>query len=475
MSLARKLAVNTGVQIAGKMLSTATGVVIIGLLTRRLGLEEFGVYSTANAFLQVFALLLDLGLNVTFTALLGEHADDPAFEKRCVSALFTLRILMCVVVLGALAPMAALLTSYPAPLKWTILLLTASFAFPALNQVVIGVQQRHLRMSMAAVAENVGRFVVLGALLCADRFGLGLLGLSAMISVAAAANFFLNFWSARSFSGLRWSWDPEFWRLALLRSWPVGLSIALNVVYYKADTLILSRVRPLAEVGVYSAAYRVLEILITVPFIYAGLLLPILATHWAKKDLPRLQTLLRYSMDAMVIGVVPMVLGTWLLGRQIMTLVAGAEFAPAGSVIKILILAVAAIYLNTILSHAIVAIGKQKRMLPFYGLVALMTLIGYLVFIPRFGMWAAAWLTVFSETAILASSFFVTRREIPVAITPKTGLAVLLAGAGMMLVAWPVRSVWIGIPIVLSGLTYLGLLFLFGGLRPELWEEIKKR
>ena len=110
MSTARALALNTGVQIIGKIVSTSIGIVIIGIMTRFLGQEGFGIYSTANAFLQVFALLMDMGLNVTFIAILGEHADDPAYERRCTSALFTLRILMAVVMIVALAPLAAWFT-----------------------------------------------------------------------------------------------------------------------------------------------------------------------------------------------------------------------------------------------------------------------------------------------------------------------------------------------------------------------------
>lgn len=192
MSLARSLALNTGVQILGKGVSTVLGIVIIGLMTRQLGTEGFGAYSTANAFLQVFALLLDLGLNVTLVALLGEHAGDEKYERRCTSALFTLRIVMAFLILGLVAPAVALASPYPLALKLAIIALTGSFIFPSLNQVVVGAQQRHLRMSMAAIAENVGRVIALAGLLIAQSQGWGLVPIMWFISLAGFGNFILK-------------------------------------------------------------------------------------------------------------------------------------------------------------------------------------------------------------------------------------------------------------------------------------------
>ncbi len=104
MSIARSLAVNTGIQLIGRIIATVLGIFIIGLLTRSLGQDGFGAYTAATAYLQFFALILDLGINVTFTAMLGEHADDEAYEKRCVSAIFTFRLVM-VALMMTIAPL----------------------------------------------------------------------------------------------------------------------------------------------------------------------------------------------------------------------------------------------------------------------------------------------------------------------------------------------------------------------------------
>lgn len=474
MSLTRALAWNTGVQVAGKVVSTGLGVALVAMLTRQLGQEGFGMYSTANAFLQMFALLLDLGLNVTLIALLGEHKDDKAYEKRCLSALFTLRITLAVIILGIAAPLVALTFPYPWELKLAIIALTASFIFPSVNQVVIGAQQTHLKMHMAAIAENVGRLIALAGLIAAPYLGWGLVPLMWVISLAGFTNFFLNFLSARRYAPLVWNWDPKFWLLALKRSWPVGVSIAFGLAYFKADTLILSLVRSQAEVGLYGAAYRVLEVLITVPFMYAGVLLPLLSHAYIKKDEGHLKKLISGSLDVMALMAIPMVVGTWLLGPALMELVAGPEFVASGEVLRILILAIGIIYFNTIFSHIVVAVDAQRKMLPVYAIVGTGTILLYFALIPTYGMWAAAWLTVASELLVGIGSFIVSRRYLQIIFRPKATVAAIGACLAMSAVVLTTGFLPVIIQIILAGGTYVACVILFGGVSKEVLRDVLK-
>ncbi len=472
MSIARKLAWNTGVQLLGKAVSTVFGVIIVGLMTRHLGQEGFGIYSTANAFLQMFALLIDLGLNVTLVALLGEHAGDDAYERRCSSAIFTLRFLMAALIFGVVAPLIGFLLPYPLELRLAIIALSGSFFFPVLNQIVIGVQQRHMRMGSSAVAENIGRVVLLAGLLLARELSWGLVAVMLFVSIGSALNFFYNFSQARKFGDFHWNIDVAFWKMALARSWPVGLSILFGLVYFKADTLVLERVRPLAEVGIYGAAYRVLEILITVPFMYAGVLLPLLSKARSAKALDQFGTLMARSLDVMAVLTAPLIAGVWILGPDIMAIVAGDEFRASGEVLKILILAIGVIYFNTVFSHAIVALDAQRKMLPVYIVVSLLTLCGYVLLIPTYGMWAAAWLTLLSETAVGAGSLYFSFRMAPYRFALRPSLAAIGSAALMSGVILALPTLPLLARIGIGAVTYGASLIALGGIKHETLREL---
>lgn len=473
-SLTRALAANTAVQVVGKVISTLLGVVAVGVLTRLLGTEGFGKYSTANAFLQVFAILMDLGLNVLLVQMLGERSGDEREERRIVSAFFTLRVCMAAVVLTLGIGIAFLIPTYDMDLKLAIVALWGSTFFTLLNQVVVGVQQRHLKMQIVAVAEVAGRVVLLVGALVAIVYGWGLVPVVLIVSLSGFINFLINFLVAKRYADFAWNPDWVFWKSAVRRAWPIGVSILFSLIYYKADTLVLGFVRPQSEVGVYSAAYRVLEVLVALPFMYAGVLLPIIAKAWVEKRASEFRTLVQRSFDAMSLVTLPLVLGTQAVATATMTLVGGSEFTGSGNILRILIVATGAIFIATIFSHAIVALNAQKEMLPWYIWTAIIAVIGYALFIPKYGMWGAAWLTVASEVAILIGNMIVVTRRANMKLQWAVSGKALLASIVMLAAVSTLVRTSLALAILAGAVIYIALIFAFKAVTPAMIRELLK-
>lgn len=473
-SVARALATNTMVQIVGKIVSTAIGVVVVGLMTRLLGQEGFGKYSTANAFLQIFAILMDLGLNVLLVQMLGEHAGDEKRERKIVRAFFTLRVVMAFVILSIGVGIGFLIPAYDMDLKLAIAALWASFFFTLLNQVVVGVQQRHLKMHAVAVSEVAGRVVLLIGVLIAIAKGWGLIPVVLIVSLGGFVGFVINYIVAKRYADFGWDVDVAYWMMIIRRAWPIGVSIVFSLIYYKSDTLVLSWVRPQAEVGIYGAAYRVLEILVALPFMYAGVLLPLLAKAWKDRAQEHFRTLVQRSLDAMSLVTLPMVLGTQAVAIPLISLMLGQEFAQSGDILRILIVAVGAIFLAVVFSHAVVALDAQKAMLPWYICTAILAVAGYIFFIPTYGMWAAAWLTVASEVAILVGNIVVVIRHSGMRIDFTVTGKALAASLGMLAVAWILTPYSLFLGIAGAVVTYAGLVFAFKAVTPEIIRELLK-
>ena len=472
MSTTRAIAWNTIIQFIGKALSTAIGVIVIATMTRHLGETRFGMYSTANAYYQVFVIMLDLGFSVMLVQMLGERAGDKAFEDRATSATFTLRLVTTITLLSIAPIIGFFIPQYPFELKLALVAIWFSFVTASLNQIVIGIQQRHMQMMAVAISEVAGRLTLLGGLLFAVQRGWGLIPIVLIVSIGSTVNFFFNLFSARRVASFAWNWDPAFWKILLIRTWPIGVSIIFNLIYFKADTLILSFVRPFDEVGIYSAAYRVLEILTTLPFMYAGVILPLFANAWATKNQERFRSLLKHSYTVMALMIFPMIVGVYLLGERIMSLVAGPGYETSGTILKILILAVGAIYLGTVSSHAVIALDVQKKMMRIYILVAIITLIGYILFIPTYGMWAAAWLTLFSESVIAIMStkisFEASKGSFDYLPLLKIGLSAVLMGIAII----PLMNLSLIFLIPCAIIIYFALVVMTGTVSKEVLHEI---
>ncbi|MDD4995064.1 MAG: flippase [Patescibacteria group bacterium] len=475
MSLTRAIAWNTISQVSGKILSTVVGLVTVALMTRYLGRDGFGGYTTITAFLQVFGILVDFGLTLMTVQMISEHGDDRKLNDKILSNIFTLRLVSAILFLGA-APLIALLFPYPAMLKWGIALTTFSFLFISLNQLLTGVFQKHLRMERVVISEIIGRLVLLSGVAGFIFLNLNLLWIMLAVVLGSFANFVANWIFAKPFAAIRLSFEWPLWREALARSWPIGISIAFNLLYFKADTVILSVFRSQAEVGLYGAPYRVLEVLITLPFMFIGVLMPFFARWFAEKKLEDFTRLAQRGFDFLAIIAWPMVFGALILATPIMVFIAGPDFSASGPILQILIIATGVIYLSVLFSHLIVAIGCQRRMIWGYVATAVAALIFYLVFIPRFGMPAAAWGTVASEAMIALLTFIVVYRAIR--WRPALGVCNRALAASLLMAAaiYFIEPYFSNLLVLITGgaAIYAAILYALGGVKKELIMEIFK-
>ena len=457
MSYIRAIAKNTAIQGTGRVLAAVLGIVAVGMLTRTLGQSGFGAYTTAISFLQIFGILIDFGLTLTLVQMLSEPRAD---ESRIASGVLTLRLVSAAIFLG-LAAIAVIPFPYPIEVKIAVGIGTIAFLGNALAGTATGIFQRHLRMDLAAAGELLGRVVLIAGLALAFRFTDRLWIVMAVSGIASIATVALQLLAVRPFVRIRWSIDLPLWREVARRSLPLGISIALNLIYLRGDVFLLSLFRSQHEVGLYGASYRVLDLLTMIPTMFMGLVLPGLSRAFAGEERENLRRYLQRSFDFLVLLALPITMGGFAIGTQLMQTVAGPAFILSGTILNVLIWGVPGIFLGTLYGHAIVALRKQRVMIWGYGSVAAAAVVLYLIVIPRSGVWGAAGVTILSEVAIATITFFLVARTIRSIPNLRIAGKALLSALGMtvFLLALPMEtSVAISIP--LGGLIYVALLAL---------------
>ncbi len=462
MKLSTRVARNTIIQILGKAASTVLGLFAIGLITRQLGEFGFGEYTTIITFISFFAIVGDLGLTLVTAQMISKKNAD---EDRILSNLFTLRLLSALAFLGA-APLAAYFFPYGEAVKFGIVLSVLIFIFPALNQILVGLFQKHLCMEKVAIAEVVGRAVLLIGIILSNHPGYGLNGILSVSIIAGFFNFYALWLFAGKLAKIRPAYDLAIYREIISRSWPIAVTITFNLLYLKTDTLILSVLKSMNEVGIYGAAYKIIEVLGTVPFMFAGIILPILTMAWTAGKKDEYAQVLQRSLDLMIILALPLMVGTQFVAEKVVVLVAGPEFSESALALKILVLAAGSLFIGCIPAHAVIAIDRQKKIISAYIFTAVTSVIGYLVFIPPYSYVGAAWMTVYSETVIALFSFYVIWKHsafrLKPAVLAKTILASLAMGAYLAFWGGPLVA-----DLVFGSLIYFTALYLLKGITKQ--------
>ena len=468
MSITRKIAHNTASQMIGKAISTFLGLIAIGMMTRYLGIEQFGWYITTITFLQFVGILIDFGL-IPVTA---QMMSEPHFEKnKLFKNLLGYRFTTAIVFL-AVAPLVALLFPYPIEAKIAISFTTVSFLAISMNQILTGFYQSKLKMHLQAISEVVGRIVLVGGLWLLIKNGSSFLPIMIVVTLSSVAYMIAMFVFASRETKISFGFDWQIWKAITIKMWPIAVSIIFNVIYLKGDILLLTFFGTQAEVGIYGAAYRVIDILAQTAMMIMGIMLPLLAYSWSRKMKDDFRHRYQMSFDIMMMLALPMIVGTMLLAPKIMTLIAGPEFIVAGGPLQILSLAVFGLFLGGIFGHVAVAINKQKQTMWIYISNAVITLGGYLIVIPIHGMYGAAWMTVFSEMYAGVLLFLVIRHYSKQKLKLITFGKILFSSAIMGLVIYFLMHLHVLILVLIGMLVYGIILFATKGISRETIKEI---
>ena len=479
MSLSGKIAKNTIIQMVGKIVSTVLGLFSLGLITRYLGQEGYGEYSTIIAFLTIFAVIADFGLTLVTVQMIS-GVKEKEKEEHILNNLFSFRF-VSIILLLLLAPLFLIFFPYSASIKFGILITAPYFIFPALTQIIVGLLQKRLSMDRAALAEVISRLFLIGGLLVVLHFKLGLNGVLIATVISGASSFFFHFLFARPYAKITFAWDWTLWKKIISLSWPLAVTIVLNLIYLRADIIFLSIFKGASEVGLYAAAYRVVDVLTTLPFMFAGLILPILTAAWLESKKEYFQRILQKSFDFMAILAFPLIVGGHFLAEPVIVAVAGEEFYEAGPILNLLIIAVAAIFLGTMFSHAVIALNKQRKLIVYYVFTSASSLAAYLILIPRFSYFGAAAVTIYSEALIaIFSAYCVYKysRYFPkLKVLFKSMLASIIMG--VFLYYYPAQfqagTLKLILTISLASVIYFLFLFMFRGIKKGDLKAILKK
>lgn len=462
-NVSHKLAQNTAIQVAGKALGTVFSLVTFGILVNHLEVDGFGALTIALNFAAIFAILVDFGLTLTATAMISEPDAD---EEKILGNLFTLRVLSAFVFLAGGSALVFLFP-YALDVKIAAAIACGSFLFGTTASMFVGVFQKRLTLASAVLAENLNRFVVLCAAYVMSLFAPSIVLAASIFVIGGIVQLVITLIAVGKHLRLKPQVSLDIWKDIIRRSWPIGVSIAFNLIYLKGDIFFMSIYKVSDHaIGLYGASYKVVDVVTTVPVMFMGLLLPLLTHAWAQENRTAFAEYMQRGFDAFCFLAIPFAFGAVVTGGSLLALVQ-PDLVEAGPVLAILAPATAAVFFGSLFGHAVVAIRRQRPMMLGYLAVAVLATLGYMVFIPNGGVLAAAWVTLFSEVLIMIISAVVVLRVSGMRLDLRTALrttgASVLMFAALVLLPWPHVIVAIGGGVGI----YLLALWLFGGPSPQ--------
>jgi O-antigen/teichoic acid export membrane protein len=457
VNVPQRVVFNTAVQLVGRAISIALTLVSFALVTRYLGVTGFGAYSLVLTFLMLAVTIADLGMTPIG---LRELARRPEQTHRLVGNLFGLRLAFAG--LAALALLVlSLIVQYEPRVQEGLRIAT----FAAVALVLVGVPaiifQSRQRLELAMVVEVVTSSTTLALLIVVTAADLGF----SAVLLATVGGATLGATTGYVLAGRLTQLRPQFHRSELRRltkaSLPVGVFMILGILHFKIDTVLLSILKPLADVGTYSVAHRFMEQMLFLPTFFIAAVFPIIASYHATGD-----ALLKLAIDKsfafLVMIAVPVAAASFVLAPDIIRLIAGDEFSNAVTPMRILLLSSIFFFTNALFSSLLVIYDLERQMAVLVAVVVVGNIALNLVLIPAFSYTGAAISTVITEASGGVALMVWATRSVGARVDLSPVPRILGATAVMVAAVWAALAFPLLVTVVIGLLVYALVAYLLG-------------
>jgi O-antigen/teichoic acid export membrane protein len=467
MSLAHRAVRNTTILFVARSASKLFVLAAFLLQQHTLGPRLYGEFSLIVVLSTLSSIVGDLGLQIVY---LREASRDNARMKTYLAAVLAAKIPLFVLSLATLFLMAALAGKGPGfmALVWPAFALQVATSVANVLRssfYATGEMRYEAQATMQeAVILLVGTFFVARAHLgVADYLWVYALSYAATCVYAyviVARRYFLP----------TVHFDPVLARRLLKMALPFALVFFLNTVYFRIDVVILSAMRPLTEVGYYTAAYKFLDGLSFVPQTIMNAVFPTLSVvHLEAVAAMRqaytatIRLLAALAMPFAVVlgfGAVPFLSAPFIRVYP--------QSAPA---LQILALAIVFMFVNSTFVFGLGAMDRQMDSVVLSVMSIVVNVALNLILIPLFpratGYLGSSWATVITEVFLLVAGYWMVRRRLEYRLPwGRPLLPILVSGAFMAGVMGLFSQLNIFLLAIIAGLLYLGALYVTGGVSP---------
>ena len=391
---------------SGEAVARACSIATVILLGHLYGVVILGVFALAQGLTQYLQPLIDFGLRHVGARLMAVY---PQAGQEIVKRVQRRRLLMAAAVLPLII-VYALLAKLPVDMKVFLLVFAtiSTLYVISLDWAAWGKEQLHfVGLARAVVPASVlitlvlarGSEKVLWWLILGNAAGYGLQGL-----------IFWSWWRRHHVAD-----DAQQQTIAAIReslAWRrtsiMGLAWLGNLAFNTIDMLMLGVMSNAEQVGLYSAAYRVLNQVLITYYLLTQVLYPEYARHSVQERLRAL----RPSLLALLFGAGVAIATVLVLARRIvLTVLFGHQFLAATSLLLLLAWAIPLDFLTSYLSNAYIAWGMEKKILLCTAVAAGSNILLNLIWIPTYGATAAAVNTLLSYVIFLTSLVLVGRTD----------------------------------------------------------------
>jgi O-antigen/teichoic acid export membrane protein len=399
----------------GEIVGRILKLTIIVFATRKLGVENWGVFSYALAFVSLFYIFGDFGVNTFITK---EMAKDNINKYKYLATASIVRIFFLLVFFI----FALLLGPVLGKIKLSfnmVLVFAIFFFFESIREFVMSINRSLQKMENEGLSKIlINLFITIFSLILLTRNNSPLsLAIAYMLGSILSTIYII--WSIKGeFKKIEWKFSKENFKIIYNFSWPI-LIISLFGFLFSLDTIMLGQMKSVVDVGLYTTAQRLISFLIVIPGFIGISIFPTLSKN--ENNAEKLGNILQKVLLIILAIAIPLAIGGVLFSEQITLLVLGPQYIAAAPVFAALMVSILASFPNIFLMNLVFVKNLQKFFIIATSIGVFLNILINFILIPKYGAIGAAISTTIAELVIMILNWKKLKKYIPFNVIPKIG------------------------------------------------------
>ncbi|MCX6755649.1 MAG: flippase [Candidatus Nomurabacteria bacterium] len=399
----------------GEIIGRILKLVIVVFSTRKLGVEGWGLFSYAMAFISLFFILGDFGINTFITK---EMSKDNNNKHKYLATSIIIRLFMIAVFCST----ALLLAPNLGKIKLgfgIVFIFTLFFVSESLREIAMSINRSLEKMEVEGFSKILINLsiTVFGLILLINNVDPISLAMAYMIGSIISTIYIV--WSIRKeLKGIEWKFSKENWKVIYQFSWPIVIMSFFGFLF-SLDTIMLGQMKSAVDVGLYTMAQRLISVFSIIPGFIGASLFPILSRN--ENDNNKLGYIFEKIMTIILALGIPITIIGVFFSKEIILLIVGPAYIAGASVLGVLMISILASFPNIFLTNLIFSKNLQKIFITATISGVLLNILLNFWLIPKYGALGAAISTTIAELLIMVTNWKRLKKIIPFSVIPKLG------------------------------------------------------
>ena len=397
--------------------------IILGFLctmiyTRWMPKEDFGAFVLLQVILGLVVTISGFGIDFSVSKFIAS-SEDGGYESRLVNTTIYYRFLTLV-----LASVVVLIAKYAVEMIWGVSLITQFLLYlPILLFVEVfaaiyaSILNGNLRFVIAGMANMIYSVVSFGlTVFFVIVLGQGVMGLIYTRILARGIALLYSYFNNRH--PHRLEFDLDILKKMLRFGFPLYINSFLNFGFTKADSFIIGGFLGTAQIATYEIARKIPDSLEMLYNSFVQVYFPIVAKVHASGDSKKVTRLINYANRILSLGGVIAAFCTFLFCKEIVIILFSEQYLSSAPIFALLVFGLVLSMLDQNLGNTLIAVGESDKPAIINSARAILSLAGYFLLIPPFGVMGAAISNMVSTAFVNPINvFFLMRKNIQAVIT----------------------------------------------------------